>query len=45
MDMFAADAPRARIVDDVKLSSGAAKTLRTHATIRKSADEEERRAA
>ena len=45
MDMFVADAQRARIVDDVKLPSGAAKALRTYATLRKSADEEERRAA
>jgi hypothetical protein len=44
-DMFVADARRARIVDDVKLPSGAAKALRTYATLRKSADEEERRAA
>ena len=45
MDMFVADAQRARIVDDMKLPSGAAKALRTYATLRKSADEEERRAA
>jgi hypothetical protein len=45
MDLFVADARRARIVDDVKRPSGAAKVLRTYATLRKSADEEERRAA
>ena len=45
MDMFVADARRARIIDDVKLPSGAAKALRTYATLRKSADDEERRAA
>jgi predicted RNase H-like HicB family nuclease len=45
MDLFVADAPRARIVDDVKLPRGAANAPRTHATLRKGADEEDRRAA
>ena len=45
MEMFVADARRARLVDDVKLPSGAAKALRTYVTLRKSADEGERRAA
>lgn len=45
MDLFVADARRAKIVDDVKLPSGAVKALRTYATLRKRADEEDRRAA
>jgi len=45
MELFVADARRAKIVDDVKLPSGAAKALRTYATLRKKADEETRRAA
>ena len=42
MHMSVHDGRRARMVDDVKLPSGA---LRTYATLRKSADEEERCAA
>jgi predicted RNase H-like HicB family nuclease len=45
MELFVADARRAKIVDDVKLPSGAAKALRTYATLRKRANEEDRRAA
>ena len=45
MELFVADARRAKIVDDVKLPSSAAKALRTYATLRKKADEEDRRAA
>ena len=45
MELFVSDARRVKIVDDVKLPSGAAKVLRTYATLRKKADEEDRRAA
>ena len=45
MELFVADARHAKIVDDVKLPSGAAKALRTYASLRKKADEEDRRAA
>jgi predicted RNase H-like HicB family nuclease len=45
MELFVADARRAKIVDDVKLPSGAAKALRTYAALRKRADDEDRRAA
>jgi len=45
MELFVPDARRAKIVDDVKLPSGAAKVLRTYAELRKRADEENRRAA
>lgn len=45
MELFVDGARRAKIVDDVKLPSGAAKALRTYATLRKRADEEDRRAA
>lgn len=45
MELFVSDARRVKIVDDVKLPSGAAKALRAYATLRKKADEEDRRAA
>jgi predicted RNase H-like HicB family nuclease len=45
MELFVADARRAKIVDDVKLPSGAAKALRAYAVLRKRADTEDRRAA
>jgi predicted RNase H-like HicB family nuclease len=45
MELFVADARRAKIVDDVKLPSGAAKALRTYAALRKRADDGDRRAA
>jgi predicted RNase H-like HicB family nuclease len=37
MELFVADPRRAKIVDDVKLPSGAAKALRTYAALRKRA--------
>jgi len=43
MELFVDDAPRARVVDDVKLPAGATKALRTYAALRKRADEEDRR--
>ena len=45
MELFVSDARRVKMVDDVKLPSGAAKALRAYATLRKKADEEDRRAA
>ena len=45
MELFVADARRAKIVDDVKLPAGAAKALRTYAALRKRADNEDQRAA
>lgn len=45
MELFVADARRAKIVDDVKLPSSAAKALRAYAALRKRADDEDRRAA
>ena len=45
LELFVDNARRAKIVDDVKLPSDAARALRTYATLRKRADEEDRRAA
>ena len=45
MQLFVADVRRAKIVDEVKLPAGAAQALRTYATLRKRADQEDRRAA
>lgn len=45
MELFVDDARRAKIVDDVKLPAGAAQAIRDYATLRKQADEEDRRAA
>jgi len=45
MELFVDDARRAKIVDDVKLPAGAAQAIRDYATLRKKADEEDRRAA
>src|SRR5881396_2375258 len=45
MELFVADARRAKIVDEVKLPASAARALRTYATLRKRADDEERRSA
>ena len=45
MELFVADARRAKIVDDVKLPRAATRAIRTFATLRKKADEEDRRAA
>ena len=42
---FVDDARKATIVDDVKLPTGAARAVRAYATLRKRAQEEERRAA
>jgi len=36
MELFVADARRAKIVDEVKLPANAARALRTYATLRKS---------
>ena len=45
LELFVDDARKARIVDDVKLPSAATKAIRAYATLRKKADEEDRRAA
>jgi predicted RNase H-like HicB family nuclease len=45
LELFVDDARKAPIVDDVKLSSAATKAIRAYATLRKKADEEDRRAA
>jgi predicted RNase H-like HicB family nuclease len=45
MELFVDDARKASIVDDVKLPTAATRAIRTYATLRKKADEEERRAA
>jgi hypothetical protein len=42
--LFVDDARKARIVDDVKLPTAATRAIRTYATLRKKADEEDRRA-
>jgi len=45
MELFVADARAAKIVDDVKLPPPAVKAIRAYATLRKRADQEDRRAA
>ena len=45
LELFVDDARRAPIVDDVKLPSAASRAIRAYATLRKKADEEDRRAA
>ncbi|HXG54312.1 MAG TPA: type II toxin-antitoxin system HicB family antitoxin [Vicinamibacterales bacterium] len=45
LELFVDDARKATIVDDVKLPTGAARAVRTYATLRKKAVEEDRRAA
>ena len=45
MELFVADARSAKVVDDVKLPAIAAKAIRAYATLRKRADQEDRRAA
>ena len=45
MELFVANARSARLVDDVKLPTAAAKAIRAYATLRKRADQEDRRAA
>ena len=45
MALFVDDAQSAKVVDDVKLPAMAAKAIRAYATLRKRADQEDRRAA
>ncbi|MBI3492861.1 MAG: type II toxin-antitoxin system HicB family antitoxin [Acidobacteria bacterium] len=45
MELFVADARTATVIDDVKLPATAAKAIRTYATLRKRADQEDHRAA
>ena len=45
LELFVANARRAPIVDDVKLPSAATRAIRAYASLRKKADEEDRRAA
>ena len=45
LELFVDDARKATLVDEVKLPSAATKAIRTYATLRKKADEEDRRAA
>ena len=45
MELFVDDAQSAKVVDDVKLPATAAKAIRVYATLRKRADQEDRRAA
>ena len=45
MELFVEDAQSAKVVDDVKLPATAAKAIRAYATLRKRADQEDRRAA
>jgi predicted RNase H-like HicB family nuclease len=45
LELFVDDARKAAIVDDVKLPSAATKAIRAYASLRRRADEEDRRAA
>jgi predicted RNase H-like HicB family nuclease len=45
LELFVDDARNASIVDDVKLPSAARKAIRTYATLRRKAEQEDRRAA
>jgi len=45
MELFVDDVQSAKVVDDVKLPATAAKAIRVYATLRKRADQEDRRAA
>jgi predicted RNase H-like HicB family nuclease len=45
LELFVDDARKATIVDDVKLPSAATKAIRAYASLRRRADEEDRRAA
>ena len=45
LELFVDDARKATIVDDIKLPTGAARAVRAYATLRKKAEEEDRRAA
>ena len=44
LELFVDDARKASIVDDVKLPSAATRAIRAYATLRKKADEDDRRA-
>jgi predicted RNase H-like HicB family nuclease len=45
LELFVDDARKAPIVDDVKLPTAAARAIRAYASLRKRADEQDRRAA
>lgn len=45
MELFVDDARTARIIDDVKLPTRAARAVRAYATLRRKAEQEDRRAA
>jgi predicted RNase H-like HicB family nuclease len=45
LELFVDDARKASIVDDVKLPSAATKAIRAYASLRRRADEQDRRAA
>src|SRR2546429_5938015 len=45
LELFVDDARKALIVDDVKLPGAATRAIRAYATLRKKADEDDRRAA
>lgn len=45
LELFVEDAPSARLVDDVKLPAAAARAIHAYATLRKRADQQNRRAA
>lgn len=45
LELFVEDAGTARLVDDVKLPAAATRAIRTYATYRKKAEEEDRRAS
>jgi predicted RNase H-like HicB family nuclease len=45
MELFVDNARTAKIVDDVRLPTGAAQAIRTYATLRRKAEQEDRRAA
>lgn len=45
MELFVDDARTATIVDDVKLPTGAAQAVRAYATLRRKAEQEDRRAS
>ena len=45
LELFVDDARKATIVDDVKLPTSAARAVRAYATLRKKAEQEDRRAA
>jgi predicted RNase H-like HicB family nuclease len=45
LELFVDDARKAHVVDDVKLPIAATRAIRAYATLRKKADEEDRRAA